>query len=59
VVNDEQNGGSKQVATHRALREKYVKCYNVTRCTGKSGSGLAGKAGDENGSHMTMALDFP
>ncbi|MBN7851920.1 hypothetical protein J0L38_19330, partial [Stenotrophomonas maltophilia] len=29
-VDGEQNGSSKQMATHDTLREDYVKCYNVT-----------------------------
>ncbi|TIE14023.1 hypothetical protein, partial [Stenotrophomonas maltophilia] len=59
VVDDEQNGSSKEMAAHDTIREVDVKCYNVTICIDKGRLGLAMKAGDESGSHMTMALDLP
>ena len=34
-VDSEQDGGSKQVATHSRTREIGVKCYNVTICIDK------------------------
>jgi hypothetical protein len=34
-VDGEQDGGSKQVATHGRIREMEVKCYNVTMCIDK------------------------
>ncbi|KAG1451776.1 hypothetical protein G6F57_016087 [Rhizopus arrhizus] len=54
-VDGEQNGGSKQMATHDTLRENSVKCYNVTICIDKGRMGLASGTGDESGSHMRMA----